>query len=158
MTHTEILDIVKMRLAVYKAGVNAGIWKSLEDNGAREMMDFIFPKSGAIAYYNLIIEVMRNHHKKFIPAGDYSLYKLPVQFEEEIMSYLKSSDLSSTITLPDAPIDFLKSLATITCNHVIDSVNIGTIKDNGIENITKLMAVHYLDIFEQNTNSYPYFE
>ena len=50
MTEQNIYDIIKMRMAVYKAGVKAGFWEGVDQSGASEMMNYIFPKSGNIAY------------------------------------------------------------------------------------------------------------
>lgn len=153
-----IQTIVKMRLAVYCAGCQKGLWPSLEDNGAKDMMEYIFPKTGGIAYYNLVIETMKNKHSEYIPAGEYSLFKLPVQFEEEIFSYLKSDNEDDLFSTPEDPISYLENLSTVTCSPSLGPIFIGAIKDSGLETILKLTAFHYLGIFKDNTNSYPYFE
>ena len=59
MTEQNIYDIIKMRMAVYKAGVKTGFWEDVDQSGASEMMNYIFPKSGNIAYYNIVMELMR---------------------------------------------------------------------------------------------------
>lgn len=51
MHQENIENIIKMRLAVYKAGVDAQLWNDINQLGASEMMDYLFPKSGHIAYY-----------------------------------------------------------------------------------------------------------
>ena len=81
MTQLYIEQILKMRMAVYQAGISAGIWKDINQLGASDMMEYIFPKSGQIAYYNLIMEYMRKEHD-VITGGAYSLYKMPVQIEK----------------------------------------------------------------------------
>lgn len=158
MTEKNILDIIKLRFAVYSAGVIMHKWESLEDNGAKEMMEYIFPKSGGLAYYNLVIELMKKKHSEFIPSGEYSLFNLPVQFEEEIFSYLKTSSEEGLFSTPEDPMSYLENLSTIICTPSIDPILIGAIKDSGIESILKISAFHYLGIFKENTNSYPYFE
>lgn len=158
MEHSTIQTIVKMRLAVYSAGCANGLWPYLEDNGAKEMMEYIFPKTGNIAFYNLVIESMKNKHAEFVPSGEYSIFKLPVQFEEEILSYLKASPNDDSLTPEDKPKAYLETLSTVTCSPSLAPVFIGAIKDSGIETILKVAAFHYLSIFNDNTNSYPYFE
>lgn len=59
MTRQNIEEILKMRYSVYKAGANAGCWADIDQSGASDMMAYIFPKSGGIAYYNLVLELMR---------------------------------------------------------------------------------------------------
>lgn len=88
MTEQNIYDIIKMRMAVYKAGVKAGFWEGVDQSGASEMMNYIFPKSGNIAYYNLVMELMRKAHGMFL-GGVFYLFKLPAQIERMIMDYLK---------------------------------------------------------------------
>lgn len=158
MTEQDILIAIKLRLAVYSAGVNLHKWDSLEEKGVMEMMTYIFPKTGELAYYNLLLEIIKKHHSEYIPVGYYSLFKLPVQFEEEIISYLKSSADKTIFTLPEDPIAYLNSLSTVTCSPSLGPVYIGAIKDSGFETIMKITAFHYLSIFQDNTNSYPYFE
>lgn len=153
-----IKKIVKLRLIIYQLGVEHILWKSLEDNGAREMLDYIFPKTGKIAYYNLVVETAKAAHKDYVPVGEYSLYKLPVQFEEEILSFLKSNPDDESLAPKENPIQYLESLSTVTCSPSLAPVFIGAIKDSGIETILKIAAFHYLSIFNDNTNSYPYFE
>ena len=55
MKQEEIEKILKIRVAVYQAGVGADFWKDINSNGANAMMDYIFPKSGQMAYYNLLM-------------------------------------------------------------------------------------------------------
>lgn len=94
MTRQNIEEILKMRYSVYKAGANAGCWADIDQSGASDMMAYIFPKSGDIAYYNLVLELMRKEHNMFT-GGVYSLFKMPVQVEKEIIEYLKRASLIS---------------------------------------------------------------
>ncbi len=158
MEVSTIKNLVSLRLVVYNLGVEHNLWKSLEDNGAQEMLDYIFPKTGKIAYYNLVVETVKAAHKNYVPVGEYCLFKLPTQFEEEILSYLKANPTDFALTPQGDPILYLKDVATITCSPSFGPVFIGAIKDSGIETILKVAAFHYLNIFNDNTNSYPYFE
>lgn len=158
MDNYNLKQIVKIRLVVYRLGVEKGLWPSLDDAGAKEMMEYIFPKTGKIAFYNLVIESMKNRHAEFVPSGEYSIFKLPVQFEEEILLYLKANPDDDSLMPEDNPKQYLETLSTITCSPSLEPVFIGAIKDSGIETILKIAAFHYLSIFNDNTNSYPYFE
>lgn len=158
MEEYTIKNLVKARLAVYTLGVEHNLWKSLEDNGAKEMLDYIFPKTGKIAFYNLVVETAKAAHKDYVPVGEYSLFKLPTQYEEEILSYLKANPDDDSLMPEDNPKEYLETLSTVTCSPSLAPVFIGAIKDSGIETILKITAFHYLSIFNDNTNSYPYFE
>lgn len=89
MHQENIENIIKMRLAVYKAGVDAQLWNDINQLGASEMMDYLFPKSGHIAYYNLILEYMRKEHNMII-GGMYTLFKMPIQVEKDIWGIERS--------------------------------------------------------------------
>lgn len=157
MTQQEIENILKMRLAVYKAGVKAGYWKNLDEEGASDVMNYIFHKSGHIAYYNLILELVRNEHSNIIKGGAYSLFKMPVQVEKEVMDYLKKEnpDLSKLVTDEES---FLKEMDTIVTNHGFVSVCIGSYSASELDNILRLCASHYRYSFMNKLQSYPYFE
>ena len=156
MTSENIEDILKMRMAVYKAGVNAGLWPDLDAQGASAMMDYLFPKSGHIAFYNIILEQMRKEHSMFM-GGTYSLFKMPVQVEKEIMDYLKKNPDISRWSVPD-PEAYISNLNTIVTDHSIISVNIGSFSIGELDNILRLCAAHYSYAFQTKTKSFPFFE
>ena len=52
MKNTDIVNLLKLRFAVYKAGCDKGLWPCLEDNAAKEYMNYLFPKSSKLAFYN----------------------------------------------------------------------------------------------------------
>ena len=80
MTQLYIEQILKMRMAVYQAGISVGIWKDINQLGTSDMMEYIFPKSGQIAYYNLIMEYMRKEHD-VITGGAYFLYNIKCPYK-----------------------------------------------------------------------------
>ena len=149
-----IKDILKMRIAVYKAGVKARLWKDLDNIGATEMMDYIFPKSGRIAYYNLILETVRSEHA-IVPTDTYHLFNLPIQVENEIMNYLKK-DEGRLPKIDDDGMDYLMSNDTIVTDHTFDVVWIGSFDPENISAILHLCASHYLYSFNNNVKSYPF--
>lgn len=91
MTNNDIEGILKMRMAVYQEGIKAGFWTDLNQSGASELMDYLFPKSGQLAYYNLLMEMIKSEHV-MLTGGVYFLFKMPVQMEKEIANYLKSHE------------------------------------------------------------------
>ena len=155
MTRQNIEEILKMRYSVYKAGANAGCWADIDQSGASDMMAYIFPKSGGIAYYNLVLELMRKEHNMFT-GGVYSLFKMPVQVEKEIIEYLKKGEFGFSNVVDDC-CAYLESMDTIVTDHCFTSVNIGDFNANEIDIILRLCASHYRYAFQNKVNSYPYF-
>ena len=85
MDQKEIENILKMRVAVYQAGVKADFWKDINANGATAMMDYIFPKSGPMAYYNLLMEQMKMEHK-MLTGGVYSLSSCQFRLKRRLLT------------------------------------------------------------------------
>lgn len=156
MTKLYIEQILKMRMAVYQAGIKVGIWKDINLLGASDMMNYIFTKSGQIAYYNLIVEYMRKEHD-VITGSSYFLYKMPVQIEKEIMDFLKNGSIDFTSLIQD-PEEYLQSMDTIVTDHCFTTINIGSFTLNEIDSILRLCASHYRYSFQYGVKSYPYFD
>lgn len=156
MTQQSIVDILKMRMAVYQAGIKANFWADINKSGASEMMSYIFPKSGQIAYYNLILELMRKEHSMLI-GGSFFLFKMPVQVEKEIMDYLKTNACVLSSMVSDSE-SYLQAMDTIVTDHCLTAVNIGSFNANDINILLSLCASHYRFSFKNGTKSYPYFE
>ncbi len=156
MEQKDIENIIQMRVAVYQAGVKADFWKDINANGATAMMDYIFPKSGEMAYYNLLMEQMKVEHK-MLTGGVYFLFKLPVQVEKEIVDYLRNHSLDFLNNNQNAE-EYLAKMDTIATDHRFDIVCIGNFSANDIDNQMRLCASHYRYAFTNNVKSFPYFE
>ena len=115
MKQEDIENILKMRVAVYQAGVKADFWKDINASGATAMMEYIFPKSGQMAYYNLLMEQMKVEHK-MLTGGVYSLFKLPVQVEKEIVDFLRNHSFDFLNIGQDANA-YLEEMDTIATDH-----------------------------------------
>lgn len=155
MTKQDITDLISLRWAIYYLGVKNHRWNDLAANSAKEYMDFLFPHTGQVAYYNLMLEIVRGKHNEWLPKGVYGLFRMPEQIEEKVMDYLKTS-------LPDFSekdaIVTVNGLATIQGGDSTTVVNIGRIDDIGLHDIIRLMAYYYRIVFENNVECYPYFE
>ena len=156
MTNNDIEGILKMRMAVYQEGIKAGFWTDLNQSGASELMDYLFPKSGQLAYYNLLMEMMKSEHG-MLTGGVYFLFKMPVQVEKEIADFLKSHDVNLTSLVPNAE-TYLKEMDTIITDHRFDIVCVGSFAGNTLDNLLRLCASHYRHAFANNVKSFPYFE
>lgn len=155
MDNTDIINLLKLRFAVYKAGCAKELWPCLENNAAKNYMNYLFPKSSNLAFYNLMINIVQKTHEKFIPKEMYSLFKCPIQIEEELYAYLKNH-LHNDMEFDREPLDFIQSMATIVCDPRFDVVYVGQLADN-IDNSLRVMAYHYANLFTHGSNCYPYF-
>lgn len=156
MTSNEIIKLLKMRMAVYAAGVNACIWKDVDTAGASDMMAYLFPKSGQLAFYQLLMEQMRVAHSS-ITGGVYFLFKMPVQIEKEISEFLRKENVDLKALVPNSA-EYLKEMDTIPTDHSLTAVNIGAFSAQNLDNLLRLCASHYRFAFENKSQSYPYFE
>ena len=155
MEQTDIINLLKLRFAVYKAGCDKSLWPNLEENAAKEYMNYLFPKSSNLAFYNLMISSVQKTHEKFIPKEMYGLFKCPIQIEEELFAYLKAHLHDELFSIND-PMEFIQSMCTIVCDPEFDVVYIGQLSDN-IDNSIRVMAYHYANLFTKNTSCFPYF-
>ena len=157
MENQELIDLLKLRIAVYKLGAKKGLWPCLEDNAAKEYMNYLFPKSSVLALYNLMINVVQKKHEEIVPIDMYNLFKCPIQLEEELFSFLKEHlKDESLFELQQEPMAVLESLATVVCDQAIASVYIGQLSDDLSIKI-RVMAFHYKNVFTIDTNCYPFF-
>ena len=127
----------------------------MEDNAAKEYMNYLFPKSSKLAFYNLMINIVQKTHENFIPKDMYSLFKCPIQIEEEIYGYLKLH-LDEDINLDMEPLDFIRSMATVACDPRFEAINIGKLSED-VDSSLRVMAYHYTNLFTNSYCCYPYF-
>lgn len=156
MNQSDIKNIIHTRFAVYMAGVKKGVWKDIDNVGASDMMAYLFPKSGQLAYYQLMMEQMRVVHNS-LTGGVYFLFKMPVQIEKEISDYLRKEEFDLN-TLISNPSEYLQSMDTIPTDHSFTPVCIGAFSVQNLDSLLRLCASHYRYSFENNIQSYPYFE
>lgn len=155
MTDIEKEQIIKLRFAVYRLGIKRNWWSDLDENAAKDYMDFLFPKSAMTAYYTLMLEICRHKHSDILPLGRYGLFKFPEQIEETLLDFIK---VHPEITKGYDDYAYVESLATISSDVALGAVNIGRLDDIGVDAATRLMAFHYMKAFDGDTLSYPYFE
>ena len=156
MTSNQISDILKTRIAVYAVGVQSGFWKDINSAGASDMMAYLFPKSGQLAYYQLMMEQMRVAHSS-LTGGVYFLFKLPIQIEKDISDYLRKEEIDLNALISN-PSEYLQSMDTIPTDHSFTAVCIGAFSVQNLDSLLRLCASHYRYFFENNIQSYPYFE
>lgn len=156
LSNEDILSIVRMRMAVYAAGTETGAWKDIDASDASAMMAYLFPKSGRLAYYQLVMEQMRAHHSMFT-GGVYYLFKMPVQVEKEIMEFLRNEEIDIN-SFKDNAKEYLVEMDTIPTDHTLSIVNIGIFSIPNVSLLLRLCAAHYRYSFDNHIQSYPFFE
>mgnify|MGYP006874790232 CR=1 FL=1 len=157
MTTDNVISILKLRASVYLLGVKYGIWQSVDEDNTTEMLKYLYPKSYNLAVYNLLLERMRKHHDDIIPLGEYSLFHLPAQQEEEIHRYLLNNGELCIFNIVKNPQTYIDELNTITCDSVISEVNIGSLRSMELDTLIRIVAFHYNEMFKNGVKSYPYF-
>ena len=154
MKTEEILEILKTRIAVYKAGVNCGAWNAINEVEVKGLTNYLFPKSGSIAFYNLVMGFMRKAHSD-IKGEVYSLYKLPVQLEKEVSDYLKKNSIDIT-ALVDGAEAYLQQRDTIISDGSLIPTSVGSLRENSLDDILRLFAKQFRYAFDRKLNAYPY--
>lgn len=154
LSNEDILSIVKMRMAVYAAGTETGAWKDIGASGASDMMAYLFPKSGRLAYFQLVMEQMRAHHDMFT-GGVFYLFKMPVQVEKEILEFLRNEEIDIN-SFKDNAKEYLVEVDTIPTDHTLSIVNIGTFSLPNVSLLLRLCAAHYRYAFDNHIQSYPW--
>jgi hypothetical protein len=92
-----------------------------------------------------------------LTGGVYSLFKLPVQVEKEIVDYLRNHTFDFADISQQAE-EYIAKMDTIATDHRFDIVCIGSFSANDIDNQLRLCASHYRYAFSNNVKSFPYFE
>ena len=92
-----------------------------------------------------------------LTGGVYSLFKLPVQVEKEIVDFLRNHSFDFLNIGQDANA-YLEEMDTIATDHRFDVVCIGSFSANDIDNQLRLCASHYKYAFTNHVKSFPYFE
>lgn len=159
MTDDQLRNIIKLRWAVYRLGAAEGRWSALSENDVAGFMEFLFPKSKHIAQYNLMRNVVLSSEAiKDLPAGSYNLFKFPEQIEESILNYQKMNLKEDFSQTDMSSSEILDSLATVVSDPDLFSSSIGSLDENGLDNIIAILAYRYKASFNNNIDVNPFFE
>lgn len=158
MQESLICDILNLRWAVYKLGAAQGAWHLLSDEDVKGFMDFLFPKSKNIAYYNMMRNiVLCSDVIKSLPLNSYNLFKFPEQIEESLLDYQKKHLHKDFASTHESPQEVLNRLATIVTDRSIISASIGSLDEIGLNNVIGILAYKYKDSFSNNLIINPFF-
>lgn len=159
MSEQTIIEIIRLRWAVYYLGAREGLWHTLSDEDVRGFMEYLFPKSRFIAHYNLMLNIVKNSETvKNVPTGCYCLFKFPEQVEEKVMGYLKGHTDIDFSKLDCNPLDYLNQLGTIISDADLFDSSVGRLDDVGLNDMLRILAYRYNVSFSGSTRNYPYFE
>lgn len=159
MNDQNILEIIRLRWAVYYLGAEAKLWHSLSDEDVKGFMEFLFPKSRYIAQYNLMLNVVRNSETvRDVPIGSYSLFKFPEQVEERVLNYLKQHTDEDYSQFDESPKDYVKQLGTIPSDADLFDSSVGRLDDTGLNDMLRILAYRYYLSFSGSIPNFPYFE
>jgi hypothetical protein len=159
MTDQNIIEIIRLRWAVYYLGANEGLWHTLSEEDVEGFMEFLFPKSHFIAYYNLMLNVVRNSATvKRVPPGSYSLFKFPEQIEEKVLAYLKEHIDTDYSQLEVTPEEYLRELGSIPSEAALFDSSVGRMDIIGLNDLIRILSYRYLISFSGSTTNFPYFE
>ena len=158
MTDQNIIEIIRLRWAVYHLGAEAGIWHTLNDEDVKGFMEFLFPKSHYIAQYNLMLNIVRNSDAvKNVPGGHYCLFKFPEQIEEKLLGYLKNHTDLDFSNSKSTSMDYLEELGTIVSDADLFGSSVGSLDQIGLEDMLRILAYRYSGAFANSTYNFPYF-
>ena len=159
MNDQNILEIIRLRWAVYYLGAEAGLWHSLSDEDVKGFMEFLFPKSRYVAQYNLMLNVVRNSEIiRSVPIGSYSLFKFPEQIEERVLNYLKQHSDEDFSHLEESPGYYIKQLGTIPSDADLFDSSVGRLDETGLNDMLRILAYRYNLSFSGSIPNFPYFE
>ncbi len=159
MTDQNIIEIIRLRWAVYYLGAQKGLWHSLSNEDVKGYMEFLFPKSRFIAQYNLMLNIVRNSENiKSVPSGAYNLFKFPEQIEERLLGYLKEHNNIDFSELDCNPMDYLQQLGTIVSDGDLFGSSVGRLDTIGLNDLIRILSYRYMVSFSTSTHNYPYFE
>jgi len=161
-------DVLEIRLSVLRLGEAAEPpwWHSrfLADLSLR-FLERLYPRSAvSAAVYSANKAACEIHDQAIGRQGVYHLFRLPINLEREVGALLHKNDdvvseLQSIVREPDGSRSFLAEFASTAVRaERIGPVRIGTTNDILRPDSYRLMAAVYLEAFDLNHRSFPYFE
>lgn len=156
-----LLPILKIRLLVGFLGERAqfGWWPtSFFESSGRLFLEPIFAKTRHVAQYHGVTEAGRRHHDEHLNVGNYHLFRLPEEVEQDLHMLVEEQDEETPITAlcqdTQAALDALIDMAGAAKKEGLGPVAIGNVTDLA-EHLNDLAAV-YSSAFMSDAQSIPY--
>lgn len=157
MTEQQIRDTLALRYAVYKAGADKGFWQDIDNNSAKDVMTYLFPRTGNIAYYHLILETCKGKQQAY--NNIFNLFKFPARIEEELLNFLKNNLNFDIQEYVGTPSEYIDKKATVTVQDSEEPVNIGRLSNfDDFNTFLAVLASVYRNTFRLGVNHFPYFD
>lgn len=158
MDAEQIKQIAMLRLAVGYLGEKAqnAWWSSTFcGNGGTAFLAPVFPRTHMLAQYHGATVAAARVHDDRIGVGDvFHLFRLPEDMEQNLHTL---DHIDSLTTNVQTAMDFLSTYASDERNDAIGPVNIGNLASLRDTLRWKSVAACYLNGFEQQRETYPFF-
>ena len=159
-----IQSFVQLRFIVGFLGEKeqCGWWDTafLGSTGLR-FSEINFPRSAVAAAGTSVVEAARRLHDSRIGKGGvFHLFRLPPAIEESVHRGLMQVDaeqVKQTITSRDTALAALREFAGETVDAPEGPVQVGSVKGILTAKAVEEVAKHYLDAFENDKMTFPYF-
>lgn len=160
---TYLPTVLQLRLLVGFLGERAqhGWWPtSFFGDYSMRSLEFVAPKTPALAQYHGAVEAARRLHDEHLSVGSYHLFRLPEEVEQDLHALVQSAQGAAVIReLPKDKETALSSLAKLANAGVAAAegpVLVGSISALTDPEIAKAISGVYLKALSSNVKAYPY--
>jgi hypothetical protein len=155
--------ILQLRLLIGFLGERAqhGWWPtSFFGDYSMRSLEFVAPKTAALAQYHGVLEAARRLHDEHLSVGSYHLFRLPEEVEQDLHALVQSAQVAAVIReLPKDKETALSSLTKMANAGVAAAegpVSVGAISALSEPDTAKAIAGVYVKALSANVKAYPY--
>lgn len=127
---------------------------------SKVFLEPIFPRTLKLSQYHSVVESARRHHDEFLSTGNYHLFRLPEEIEQDLHALVQHAKMDSWVqehlTQLESVQTALKDLAQQQNIQAEGPVLVGNIKELNSKKALGSIASAYLHGFEQNRTSIPF--
>lgn len=155
--------LLQMRVLVGFLGERAQLdwWPTaFYEPSSRLFLEPVFSKTARLSQYHGVLEAARRLHDEHLSVGNYHLFRLPEEFEQDLHALAQNALGNEGDHQPpvsqEVALDALKRLAATGDTISVGPTAVGSIKDLASTDTLKAIAAAYLSAFTQNAKTYPY--
>ena len=155
MTKNNINNLLLTRVAVAVIGEEKGWWNTnFFNENSKAFLNFTFPKSKNVQYASAF-DAIRSVIDKKIGPNNFHLFRLSINYEEQINNHLLKGDFDKYLEIDNA-IDVLKEFAKhLSVDDNQGPKNIGSVNELD-DHLIQAFAAEYLKACNDNYQSFPY--
>lgn len=155
MVKNEIEGVLKLRIAVAVLGEKNGWWNTnFFSDSSKSFLKFVFPRSKNSQFFSAF-DVVRKKIDEKVGPNHFHLFRLSINYEEQIHNMLKDYDAEKFIPEENAK-NLLNELSeSLLVEGNPGPINIGNINELNSD-LIRAFAAEYFNAFELNYESYPY--